>query len=155
QTSSITTKSADEIHELQAGCSEKMRVVKNKIAKITADKQRARDQLNSLELEKSELRNKLTNAARQLERKTDFQNQIQALKEEHSHQRDQVQKANEDLEALEPEIIEARSLRDDTLQRGRAKEQTMAEERDFVASSVSELKMVESDIQDYIARGGD
>ena len=155
QASSITTKSADEIHELQAGCSEKMRVVKNKIAKITADKQRARDQLNSLELEKSELRNKLSNAARQLERKTDFQNQIQTLKEEHSHQRDQVQKANEDLEALEPEIVEARSLRDDTLQRGRAKEQTMAEERDFVASSVSELKMVESDIQDYIARGGD
>lgn len=155
QSSSVTTKSADEIHELQAGCNEKMRVVKNKVAKITADKQRARDQLNSLELEKSELRNKLSNAARQLERKTDFQNQIQTLKEEHSHQRDQVQKANEDLEALEPEIVEARSLRDDTLQRGRAKEQTMAEERDFVASSVSELKMVESDIQDYIARGGD
>lgn len=155
QSSGVTTKSADEIHELQAGCSEKMRVVKNKVAKITADKQRARDQLNSLELEKSELRNKLSNAARQLERKTDFQNQIQTLKEEHSHQRDQVQKANEDLEALKPEIVEARSLRDDTLQRGRAKEQTMAEERDFVASSVSELKMVESDIQDYVARGGD
>lgn len=155
QSSSITTRSADEIHELQASCSEKMRVVKNRIAKITADKQRARDQLNSLELEKSELRNKISNATSQLERKADLQTQIQSLKDEHGQQREQIQKAAEDLEALEPEIAEARSLRDDTVQRGRSKEQAMVEERDFVASSVSELKIVESDIQDYISRGGD
>ncbi|SPO02359.1 probable RAD50 homolog uvs-6 [Cephalotrichum gorgonifer] len=155
QSSGITTRSVDEIHDLQASCSEKMRVVKNKITKITADKQRSRDQLNSLELEKSELRNKSSHAAAQLQRKIDFQNQIQTLKEEHSHQREQIQRANEDLEALEPEIVEARSLRDDTLQRGRAKEQAVAEERDVVASTVSELKLVESDIQDYVARGGD
>lgn len=155
QSSSITTRSADEIHELQASCSEKMRVVKNKISKITAEKQRSRDQLNSLELEKSELRNKISSVTSQLERKADLQTQIQSLKDEHAQQREQIQKAIEDLEALEPEIVEARSLRDDTVQRGRAKEQAMVEERDFVASSVSELKIVESDIQGYIARGGD
>ncbi|CAI4218558.1 unnamed protein product [Parascedosporium putredinis] len=155
QSSGMATRSADEIHELQSGCSEKMRVIKNKLAKITADKQRARDQLNALELEKSELRNKTNNAARQLERKSDFLNQIQTLKEEHAQQRESIQRANEDLEALEPEMIEARTLRDDTIQQGRVREQAVAEERDAVASTISELRLVESDIQDYAERGGD
>lgn len=155
QSSGMATRSADEIHELQSGCSEKMRVTKNKLAKITADKQRARDQLNALELEKSELRNKTNNAARQLERKSDFLNQIQTLKEEHAQQRESIQRANEDLEALEPEMIEARTLRDDTIQQGRAREQAVAEERDAVASTITELRLVETDIQDYAERGGD
>ncbi|PKS08252.1 hypothetical protein jhhlp_005195 [Lomentospora prolificans] len=155
QSSGMATRSADEIHELQATCNEKMRSVKSRISKITADKQRARDQLNSLELEKSELRNKINNAARQLERKTDFLNQIHALKDEHVQQRELIQKANEDLEALEPEIIEARSLRDDIIQQGRVKEQAVADERDAVASTVSELRLVESNIHDYVERGGD
>ncbi|KAK2030194.1 P-loop containing nucleoside triphosphate hydrolase protein [Colletotrichum zoysiae] len=98
-----------------------IRSMKNKISKTTSDRQRMKDQINSLELEKSELRNNLSKALNQLERKKDFQNQIQTLKEDQ----------------------ELESVRDDTLQRGHK-----------VADSVTELKMVENDIQDYIDRGG-
>ncbi|KAK2060280.1 P-loop containing nucleoside triphosphate hydrolase protein [Colletotrichum caudatum] len=115
---------------LQASCNEQIRLMKNKISKTTSDRQRMKDQINSLELEKSELRNNLSKALNQLERKKDFQNQIQTLKED------------QELESIEPEIAEARSVRDDTLQRGHK-----------VADSVTELKMVENDIQDYIDRG--
>ncbi|GKT64456.1 DNA repair protein RAD50 [Colletotrichum tofieldiae] len=154
QSSGTVSRSADEIHELQATCNEQIRSMKNKISKITSDRQRMKDQINSLELEKSELRNKLSKALNQLERKKDFQNQIQTLKEDQVHQRDLISQADQELESIEPEIAEARSVRDDTLQRGRAKEQAIAEERDKVADSVTELKMVENDIQDYIDRGG-
>ncbi|KAF6829047.1 DNA repair protein rad50 [Colletotrichum plurivorum] len=154
QSSSAGGRSADEIHELQASCNEQIRSVKSKILKISTDRQRTKDQINALELEKSELRNKLSKALNQLERKKDFQNQIQTLKDDQAHQRELISKADEDLESIEPELAEARSARDDVLQRGRAKEQTIAEERDRVADSVTELKMVESDIQDYIDRGG-
>lgn len=154
QSSSAGMRSADEVHELQATCAEQTRTVKAKITKLNADKQRMRDLINSLELEKSELNNKINQAVSQLSRKKDLQDQIQALKDDHSNQRDIIQQADVDLEAIEPEISKARSIREDTLLRGRAKEQKVAEERDAVAGTVSELKMVEQDIQEYIDSGG-
>jgi DNA repair protein RAD50 len=50
--------------------------------------------------------------------------------------------------------VDARSARDETLRRGRAKEQVIVDERDVVTSSVSEIRMIDNDIQDYIERGG-
>ncbi|RYC92968.1 DNA repair protein rad50 [Fusarium oxysporum f. sp. narcissi] len=154
QMSGGVTRSPDEIHELQAGLSDQMRNLKNRIVKLTTDRQRTKDQLNSLELEKSELRNKISRAAGQLDKKQDLQNQIQALKEEASHQRDVIQRADEELETIEPSITEARSARDEVLRRGRAKEQVIADARDAVANSVNEMRMMDADIQDYIDRGG-
>ncbi|RSM07741.1 hypothetical protein CEP52_005061 [Fusarium oligoseptatum] len=154
QMSGGATRSPDEIHELQAGVSEQMRSLKNRISKLTTDRQRMKDQLSALELEKSELRNKISRAAGQLDKKKDLQNQIQALKDELSHQREMIQRADEELESIEPSINEARSARDDVLRRGRSKEQVIADARDNVANSVSEMKMMDTDIQDYIDRGG-
>ncbi|KAF4974883.1 hypothetical protein FZEAL_8265 [Fusarium zealandicum] len=154
QMSGGATRSPDEIHELQAGISDQMRSLKNRISKLTTDRQRMKDQLNSLELEKSELRNKVSRAAGQLDKKTDLQNQIKALKDEVTHQREVIQRADEELENVEPGITEARSARDDVLRRGRSKEQVIADARDTVASSVNEMKMMDTDIQDYIDRGG-
>ncbi|KAB5578453.1 AAA domain-containing protein [Coniochaeta sp. 2T2.1] len=154
QSSHAAMRSPDEINELQATCQEQTRAVKNRILKITADRQRIRDLINSLELEKSELRNRISDVARKLERKKDFQNQIKTLKTESSEQKETIGKADEELETLEPEISKARAIREDTLARGRAKEQKVAEERDGIARTVSELKMIESDIQSYLDRGG-
>ncbi|OAA81232.1 Recombination/repair protein Rad50 [Akanthomyces lecanii RCEF 1005] len=149
-----TGRSADEIHELQGTVSEQMRSSKNRVSKLTNDRQRARDQMSTLELEKSELRNKISLTSGQLDKKKDLMNQIQSLKEEQVHQREAVQRADEGLEKVEPRITEARAIRDETLKRGRAKEQTITESRDSVATSINEIKMIESDIQDYEDRGG-
>lgn len=154
QSSSGVTRSAEEIHELQAGLGEQLRVVKNRISKLTGDRQRMKDQMNSLELEKSELRNKVGRAVGQLEKKKDLQNQIQSLKDDHSHQRESIQRADEELEKVEPSISTARSLRDETLQRGRSKEQAIANERDTIVNSIGEIKMVDGEIQNYLDRGG-
>ena len=154
QSSSAGLRSAEEIHELQATCADQTRTVKNKISKIGVDARRMRDLINSLELEKSELKNKITQAMNQLNKKKDLQDQIQTLKEDSNGQRDVVQKADADLESLEPEIAKARSIREDTLSRGRAKEQKVAEERDGIAATVGELKMIEADIQGYLDSGG-
>ncbi|CAM1504481.1 Fc.00g020720.m01.CDS01 [Cosmosporella sp. VM-42] len=154
QMSGGSTRSPDEIHELQSRIAEQMRALKNRILKLTNDRQRMRDQLNSLELEKSELRNQISRTSGQLDKKKDLQTQIKSLKEEQAHQREVIQRADEELESVEPSIAEARSARDEVLRRGRAKEQVIAEARDAVANSVSELKMMDNDIQDYIDRGG-
>ena len=154
QSSTGASPSAEEIHELQASLAEQTRALKSRIAKLTTDKQRIKDQLNSLELEKSELNNKIGRAAGQLEKRTDLQAQIQSLKEDHTHQREIIQRADEELESVETNMAEARSVRDETLRRGRAKEQAVVEVRDAIVNSVSEIKMVENDIQDYVDRGG-
>ncbi|KAI0454846.1 AAA domain-containing protein [Xylaria acuta] len=154
QQSSGTIRSTQEITELQTECGEQLKAVKNKISKLTNDKQRMRDVVNALELERSELRNKLSHAIRQLERKNEYQDQIQAQKNDITKQKENIQEADRDLESVEPEISKARAIRDDILQRGREKEKKVAGERDGLASSVSELKMIDSDIQNYLDRGG-
>lgn len=152
--SHAVVRTPDEINELQATCAEQTRAVKNRVQKITTDRQRLRDLINSLELEKSELRNRISDVARKLERKKDLQNQIQTLRVESNEQKETIQRADGELETLEPEIAKARAIREDTLARGREKERKIAEERDGIARTVSELMMIESDVQSYIDRGG-
>ncbi|KAL7786296.1 AAA domain-containing protein [Trichoderma ceciliae] len=154
QSSGRVTRSVEEIHELQSNLSEQLRTLKNKISKLAADRQRMKDQINSLELEKSELRNTIGRTAGQLEKKKDLQNQIHTLREDYAHQREVIQRTDEELETIEPSIAEARSARDETLRHGRSKEQVIADERDAIMSSISEIKMMDGDIQDYVDRGG-
>ncbi|KAH8166185.1 hypothetical protein CIB48_g2062 [Xylaria polymorpha] len=154
QQSSGTIRSTQEITELQNECGEQLKAVKNNISKLTNDKQRMRDTVNALELARSELRNKLSHAVRQLERKKEYQDQIQTQKNDIVKQKENIQEADRDLESVEPEISKARAIRDDILQRGREKEKKVGSERDGLASSVSELKMIDSDIQNYLDCGG-
>ncbi|KAG6038076.1 hypothetical protein E4U41_004585 [Claviceps citrina] len=148
------TRSADEIHELQASIGEQLRGVKSRTAKLTADRQRMKDQLSSLELERSELRNKVGRAIGRLDKKADIQRQIQSLKEDLAHQREVIRGADEALEQIEPGIVDARSARDETLRRGRAAEQVVVDERDAIGNWISEFKMLDSDMQAYVDRGG-
>ncbi|CAK7236903.1 DNA repair protein rad50 [Sporothrix curviconia] len=152
--SGAASRSADEIQELQAANGEQLRAAKTRLAKLTDDRQRMRDAVSMLELERSELKNKIAHAARQAERKADLAAQIQAFKDEAGQQREAIQQTDRDLEALAPEIAKARTMRQDTLQRGQDKEQQAMAARDGVAHTASELRMVEKDIDDYVERGG-
>ncbi|KAI1132708.1 AAA domain-containing protein [Nemania abortiva] len=154
QQSSGTIRSTQEITELQNECGEQLKVAKNKISQLANDKQRMRDTVSALELERSELKNKLSHAFRQLERKKEYESQIQAQKSDIVKQKEIIQQADRDLESVEPEISKARAIREDILQKGRDKEKKVASERDGLAGSVSELKMIDGDIQDYLVRGG-
>lgn len=154
QSSSISTRSADEINEEQTACAEQIRVAQAKFSKLTAERQRLKDLSGQLEVERLELRHKISNAVQQLERKRSLQESIRRCKEEQNHLRNVVQEADRDLESLEPEIASARAALEEARQQGRAKEQKIAEERDSIATTVSELKMINSEIQEYLDRGG-
>ncbi|CAJ2499907.1 Uu.00g027600.m01.CDS01 [Anthostomella pinea] len=154
QQSSGTVRGTQEISDLQDQCAEQRKRVKNQIDKLSGEKQRMRDVVNSLELARSELRNKLSHAIRQLEKKKDFQNQIQSQKDEIHKEKETIQKADADLTAIEPEIAKARAIRDDASERGRARVNKVTDERDALANSVSDLKKIDGDIQEYLDRGG-
>ncbi|KAF2969649.1 hypothetical protein GQX73_g3924 [Xylaria multiplex] len=85
---------------------------------------------------------------------TEKQHQIQAHKDDIAKQKEIIQEADKGLESVEPEISGARAIKGDIQQRGRDKERKVASERDGLAGSVSELKMIDSDILDYLNRGG-
>lgn len=147
-------RTAEEIHELQTASSEQIRTVKAKVKKLDGDRRRMQELANTLALEQNELKNQIIQANQLLERKKDLEDEIQQLKNDYAHQREIVQEADRDLEALEPEITKARAIREDALQRGRFKETKAVEERDAVSSTASELKLIENDIQSYIESGG-
>lgn len=154
QSSSVTTRSADEINEGQTTCAEQTRVAQGKLSKLTTERQRLKDLASQLEVERLELRHKISTAVQQLERKKSLQESVRRLKEEQVHLRETVQCADSDLERLEPEIASARTALEEARQQGRAKEQRVAEERDGIATTVSELKMINGEIQEYLDRGG-
>ncbi|KAI8965399.1 putative RAD50 protein [Daldinia sp. FL1419] len=154
QQSSGAVRSTHEIHELQDKCAEQMKGVKHSCSQLSGDRQRMRDLISSLELERSRLSNRISDAGRQLERKKNFQDQIQAQKDDMNKQKEVIQEADKEIGLIEPEISKAKAIRDDTQQRGRAKEKKVADERDGLAASVNKLKLVNSDIQDYLDRGG-
>ncbi|KAI5920680.1 DNA repaire protein UVS6 [Camillea tinctor] len=154
QQSSSSVRSTQDINELQAQCTEQMQAVKSKIETLSKDKQRARDKIASLELERSETKRKVDHVANQLDKKKSYQDQIQAHKDDLNRQKEVIQQVDKDLKLVEPEISKARTIRDDVQRRGREKEKKVADERDALASSEKQLKMVDSDIQDYLDRGG-
>lgn len=154
QSSSIAMRSPDEINEEQTTCAEQTRVAQTKLSKLTAERQRLKDLAGQLEVERLELRHKISNAVQQLERKKSLQESIRQYKEEQSHLRDTIQEADNEVERLEPEIASARAALEEARQQGRAKEQKIAEVRDGIAATASELKMINNDIQEYLDRGG-
>ncbi|KAK3309527.1 uncharacterized protein B0T15DRAFT_515724 [Chaetomium strumarium] len=154
QSSSITMRSPDDINEEQTTCAEQTRVAQAKLSKLIAERQRLKDLAGQLDVEKLELRHKISNAVQQLERKRSLQESIRRCKEEQSQLRDTIQEADKEVERLEPEIASARAALEEVRRQGRAKEQKVAEERDAIATTVSELKMINSEIQEYLDRGG-
>ena len=154
QLSNIETRSADEINEEQTTCAEQTRAAQAKLTKLTAEKQRLKDLVRQLEVERLQLENKISSAVQQLERKKRLQESIARHKEDQNQARNAVQEADEELERLEPEIAGARAALDEARQACRAKEQKVAAERDAIAQTVSELNMINSEIQEYLDRGG-
>jgi DNA repair protein RAD50 len=154
QSSSITMRSPDEINEEQTTCTEQTRVAQAKLSKLTTERQRLKDVAAQLEVERLELRHKISNAVQQLERKKSLQESIRRLKEEQSRLRETIQEADKEVERLEPEIASARAALDEVRQQGRAKEQKVTEERDAINTTASELKMINTEIQEYLDRGG-
>ncbi|KAK5657039.1 hypothetical protein OQA88_3565 [Cercophora sp. LCS_1] len=154
QSSGITTRSAEEVNEEQSTCAEQTRVAQANLSKLTTDRQRMKDAIGQLELERLELRHRITEAVQALERKKNLQETIRRHKEDQGQLREAIQKADSDVQALEPQIASARAALEEAREQGRTKELRLAEERDVISKTVSELKMIGGEIQDYLDRGG-
>ncbi|KAJ4399566.1 DNA repair protein rad50 [Neurospora sp. IMI 360204] len=154
QNSSIQVRSADEINDDQTTCAEQLRVAQAKLTKLTTERQRLKDLAARLDVERLELKHKITEAVQKLEHKKRLQDMIKNHKEEKSQLRKNMQDIDKEVEGIDPEIASARAALEESRKQGRAREQRIAEKRDGIATTVSELKMINREIQDYLDRGG-
>lgn len=148
-----TGRSADEIQNAQSENSEKLKEVKKNLDNLTRERQRNLDLISNLELERSDNKNKLSQAKHQMEVKGALARDVKGLREDNQKQDESVAKIDQDLKALQPQIDAARGQRDAERERGREKARAVAEERDAVAQTLSNLKIIEDEIQDYLDRG--
>ena len=150
-----STRTPGEVDEARTICMEETRKVKKRLDNMSADRQRSRDLVSSLELESSRLDGKIAQAKQLMDKKRDLSDEIKALREDNHTQDARISEIDAQLADLQPRIDAARAQRDDALATGRKKAERIAEERDTVARTLNQLKIIEDDIQDYLDRGGE
>jgi len=132
----------------------KSRSLRVNLTKIQADERRARSQVSTFEVELGKLKNQLTTANNELEKRTRILSQIDELKKSTQDQRDGIIKLDAELQGLSPQFAEQEAKRDDLKQRGEAKERQLQREATSLADSVRNLQRADQDIRAYIEEGG-
>lgn len=148
------TRTLDEIEQELEVVSGHIRSAKSNLAKLTADKERARILISSLELDLSKAKNALSLASHQLEKKIDIAKQLGELRENSQKHRETVQRLDEQLRALAPKVSEEEARRDDIKQRGLTKENQLQQEASTLSDSVKRLEDLQQSIQQYIEEDG-
>jgi DNA repair protein RAD50 len=154
QKSTGSSLSLEEIQEQLARCTEQTRALKVKISKLTSDKDRSKVLINALELELRDAGDKLSKANFLMEKKQGLLLQIRELKDSNSALRDSIQRADNDLDFLAPQIAKARTQYDGVQQQGQAKAREIHEESSRLSETVNKLKVADDAINSYLDSGG-
>lgn len=132
----------------------KSRGIRNSIATLTTNKERARSLVATLELDLSKAKNNHSTASHQLDKKADISTQIEDMRNGNQEYRNTVRLLDEQLQDLAPQIAEGEAKIEDVRQRGSEREKTLQEEASRLSDSVNRLKLAEHTIQAYIDDGG-
>lgn len=154
QSNTGLSRTLDDIQEELNQLNEKSRTVKNNIARLNADKDRARAQINSLEIESRDVTTKLTHATHQLSDKSGLLARIEEYRTMNRQLRDSMKGNDNDVQDLLPQISEAHNKCNEIRQRGVSKERELSQAASKLADSVYQLKQVDKDITAYVEKGG-
>ena len=154
QTDAGLSSSLEDIQEQLKAVREKSRGVRNSIAKLSADKERALSLISSLELELSKAKHNLSTTNHQLDKRSEILKQIQNLKIDNQAQKDSARQAEVQLQELDPKIEEADNRIQDVKARGKERESDLQKQAVKLKNSVDRLQSLEQDIQSYIDDGG-
>ncbi|KAL9092536.1 MAG: hypothetical protein Q9165_004340 [Trypethelium subeluteriae] len=144
----------EQIKDEIAQVNEQARTARSSVTKLTADKERSRSQITSLEIEARDIRAKISDAVYQLKEKSSLDGQIDELKVHNSQQRESRSNADEQLQQLVPQIEQAQAKYDDIGQRGDERERILRQEASRLSESVNQLRSANSEIEQYISQGG-
>ena len=148
------TRTLEDIQENLELTGGSLRTIRENIAKMTADKECARSQMNTLELDLSKARNNLTTANHQLEKKAGIFAQIEDLRKVNHEHWERMKRLDEQIQSLAPQIAEEEAKSDDIKQRGASKEKELQQAATKLSDSVHKLELARQSIQAYIDAGG-
>jgi DNA repair protein RAD50 len=148
------TRTLEDIQEEISASNEKSRDLKKTLTKLTNEKEQTRSEMNKLELHLRDVRDSLNNAKFQLEKKADLLVRMEEYKKLNAQQREAIQKADQDIENLTPELLQAQSKYDDISQKAETRERDLQHEINRLSDSIHQLDLANEDINSYIERGG-
>lgn len=144
----------DQINEDIKSIAEKSRAGKTSLNKVTADRDRALTAINALELEIRDLRSRLESTDYKLKEKTALQRQIGDLKASNTEQREALTSADQNIQALGPELGQAQASYDEVARRGSEKDAELREKVAGLDRSLNRIQVAEQEINAYIDRDG-
>lgn len=133
---------------------ERSRSMKVALTRIIGDRDGARGVINTLELEARDNKSKLSTATYQLKEKASLEKQINELKTQNNEHRDSQRSTDVELQRQGPEMEKAQANYDDIARRGAEKDRQLQRETSEMNNSVNKLQTANSDINDYVDRGG-
>lgn len=145
----------EDIQEEIASVSEQVRKVKTEISRLTAEKDQSRTELTEMNNDLHSLQSELKSAGFELEKKAGLLARVEEFKAQNVKQRELVEKADADIEQLDPQIATAKTKLEDITERADAKERELSHEASELTASVQALEFLNDQIQAYLNRGGD
>ncbi|TKA73689.1 hypothetical protein B0A49_04328 [Cryomyces minteri] len=148
------SRGVDQIHDDRKQLNERFKAVTSSRQKLVADRDRARNQINSLELESRDIKSKLSTAVYQIKEKNNIVAQMEDLKTQNVEQREAMKVVDRDLQELIPQISQAQAKYDDIDRLGADKDRELQQAASKLQDSVRDLKTADQDIKRYIDDGG-
>ena len=149
-----STLTDEEIEQQQAACEEHLGALKTKIERMVNDRDQAKSIIASLEIEVSNITNKLNLASHLLEKKQGILSDIEEIRGNNIKLQATCQEADAELESLAPQSASASAQYDAARNRGRARERDVQSEQHKLTDTVSRFKLAEDAINTYVETGG-
>ncbi|OKL60235.1 hypothetical protein UA08_04809 [Talaromyces atroroseus] len=154
QQQSDSSRVLEDIQNDIAAIGEKSRAIKLTLSKLSSEKDQSRDDLNRAELALRDVKSSLDNASHQLEKKSSLLSRVEEYKKMNAKQRESIDKADGDIEKLEPEIAKAQARLDDISRRAEAKERELQQGLTHLSDNLHQLNLANDEIKSYTDRGG-
>ncbi|KKY27989.1 putative dna repair protein rad50 [Phaeomoniella chlamydospora] len=148
------TRTLEDIQEDMTRVSDRMRVTKQSLVRLSKEKEATRTEIAELDLKLRDLRNESSSSDFQLERKAGFLARVEEIKAHNKKLRETMSKADEDLQALEPEIAQAKARYEDVAERTQARESEVQRDASTLSDHVHQLDLSTEQIQSYVERDG-
>lgn len=149
-----SSRTLEDIQEELATIGEKARELKKAITKLSNDRDQSRNEINNLELQLRDARSALDNANFQLDKKADLAARVEEYRSLNAKQRESIEKADEDIENLVPEVSKAQAKYDDISSRSEQKERELQHDVSQISDSMHQLDLANEDITSYNERDG-
>ncbi|OQO01993.1 hypothetical protein B0A48_12466 [Cryoendolithus antarcticus] len=133
---------------------EDAKAAKAQLTKLTAERDRARSNVNTLELEMRDIRSKLDNAKYQLKEKRSLETQVEDVNNANKEQRAAAKSADQEIDKLGPQLAQAQEKYDDISKRGAERDRELQAQTSRLNTSLNQLKMADEKIQAYVERDG-